>query len=272
MKKDADPDSPWILVTNDDGADSPALVPLLRQLEAIAPVRALVPARERSWASKTMTRFGRLELRRFEREGGAIWAVDGYPADCANLGIHTLFSSRPSLVVSGVNIGTNAGLAYFLSSGTVGAAIESALGGVPALAVSAELTAEDYTRWRQHRELEALAPQWENAARIAGELAAEVWQNGLPGGAALLTVNLPATATPQTPRRFAPLTSTSYGAFFARGEAADFSYCLSGLRVNCPDARGDLAVLERGEVTLTPIRLALDAEPADADRRRFERP
>jgi len=198
--------------------------------------------------------------------------VDGYPADCANLGIHTLFSSRPALVVSGVNVGANAGLAYFLSSGTIGAAVESALSGVPALAFSAELSAEDYARWRRHRELEALAPLWENAALIARELVAEAWRSGLPDGACLLSVNLPPTATLQTPRRFAPLTSTSYGAFFARCGAAEFSYSLSGLRVNHPEARGDLAALGRGEVALTPIRFALDAEPAEADRRRFERP
>jgi 5'-nucleotidase len=262
----------WILVTNDDGVDSPALVPLLRRLSAIAPVRAVVPASERSWASKVLTRFGQLEARQLERGGFGIWALEGYPADCANLGLYTLFPSRPALVISGINVGSNTGLAYFLSSGTVGAAIEGALAGLPALAFSVELGAEDYARWRRHRDPGAPA-LWENAAEVAGQIAAEVWRAGLPAGAALLNVNMPAEVSPQSPRRFAPLTPTCYGSFFARGQApGSFAYRLSGLRADDPEGRGDIAALSRGEVALTPVRFALDAPPQRADRRRFEQP
>jgi 5'-nucleotidase len=263
-------EEPWVLVTNDDGVDSPALIPLLRRLSAIAPVRAVVPASERSWASKVLTRFGQLEVRQLQREEFGVWALEGYPADCANLGMHTLFPSRPALVVSGVNVGTNTGLAYFLSSGTVGAALEGVLAGLPALAFSVELRAEEYARWRQHREAGPPA-LWEQAAQVAGEIAAEVWRAGLPAGAALLNVNMPAGVTPQSPRRFAALTPSCYGSFFAPGPQAHcFAYQLSGLRTDDPEERGDIAALRRGEVALTPIRLALDAPPQCADRRRFE--
>ncbi|MBI2505080.1 MAG: 5'/3'-nucleotidase SurE [Candidatus Latescibacteria bacterium] len=265
-------EEPWILVTNDDGVDSPALVPLLRRLSLIAPVRAVVPASERSWASKVLSRFGQLEARQLQREEFGVWVLEGYPADCANLGMHTLFPSRPTLVVSGVNIGTNTGLAYFLSSGTVGAAIEGALAGRAALAFSVELKAEDYARWRQHREA-GVPALWENAAQVAGEIAAEVWRAGLPEGAALLNVNMPAQVSPHTPRRFAALTPTCYGSFFAPGQEVNrFAYHLSGLQVEDPEGQGDIAALNRGEVALTPIRLALDAPVESADRRRFERP
>lgn len=264
--------APWILVTNDDGVDSPALAPLLRRLSTIAPVRAVAPAGERSWASKVLTRFGQLQARPHRCDGFEVWALDGSPADCANLGLHTLFPAPPALVVSGVNVGTNAGLAYFLSSGTVGAAIEGALTGLPALAFSVALKPEDYTRWRQHRD--AGPPTlWENAAEVAGQIAAQVWRAGLPAGAALLNVNMPAGVTPHTPRRFAALTPSCYGAFFGPGPAPDsFAYRLSGLRADDPQGLGDLAALERGEVALTPIRFSLDAPPQAGDRRRFEQP
>lgn len=263
--------APWILVSNDDGVDSPALVPLLRRLAAIAPVRAVVPAGERSWASKVLTRFGQLEARQQVREGFGVWAVEGgYPADCTNLGLYTLFPSLPALVVSGVNVGTNTGLAYFLSSGTVGAAIEGALAGVPALAFSVELEPEQYARWRQHRDAGGSA-LWENAAEVAGQISAEVWRAGLPAGAALLNVNMPAGVTRHSPRRFAGLTPSCYGSFFTRGPAPDsFVYRLSGLRTDDPAGQGDIAALGRGEVALTPIRLALDAPPQAGDRQRFE--
>jgi broad specificity polyphosphatase/5'/3'-nucleotidase SurE len=141
---------------------------------------------------------------------------------------------------------------------------------VPALAFSVELKAEQYTRWRQHRDAGASA-LWHNAAEVAGQITAEVWRGGLPKGAALLNVNMPAGVTCRSPRRFAALTPSCYGSFFTRGQAPDsFTYCLSGLRTDDPEGRGDIAALGRGEVALTPIRLALDAPPLAADLQRFE--
>ena len=60
----------------------------------------------------------------------------GTPADCANLGIHSVFDTRPDLVVSGINIGLNHGLAFVMGRGTVGAATEGVIAGLPAIAFS----------------------------------------------------------------------------------------------------------------------------------------
>lgn len=268
-----DTDEKWILLTNDDGVDSPALVPLLRQLTEIALVRAVVPAGECSWTGKIMSRFNRLELCEVERRGYGMWTLDGYPADCANIGMHSLWNSPPALVVSGVNVGGNAGLAYFLSSGTIGAAIEAVLGGVPSVAFSLQLAPQDYARWRRHRDLSAaMVEAWEEAAVVAREIVGEILAGGLPQGASLLSVNMPPATTAQTPRRFAGVTPTGYGHYFARDAASGlFEYDFSGLRMTGKSPGGDIAVLERGEVALTPIRFALDVEPAMEDRRRFER-
>jgi len=123
---------PFILVTNDDGYDSPSLVPLVRALSELAPVRAVVPASERSWIGKAISRFEDVTVERADREGCAIWRASGFPADCTQLGIHTLFDEKPELVVSGINVGFNHGLAFFCSSGTVGGAIEGWIAGIPA--------------------------------------------------------------------------------------------------------------------------------------------
>src|SRR5262245_12591008 len=113
----------YILVTNDDGVDSPALLPLARELAKLAPIRVVVPAGERSWIGKAISRWDELRVSRSDRDGIEVFAVGGFPADCTNLGVHSLFDSPPELVVSGVNIGLNVGLGFFLSSGTVGAAM-----------------------------------------------------------------------------------------------------------------------------------------------------
>ena len=106
----------FILVTNDDGADSPALLPLARAMAKLTPVRVVVPDGERSWIGKAISRWEDVVTRTETREGIELIRVSGSPADCANLGVHTLFDDRPELVVSGVNIGLNTGSAFFLSS------------------------------------------------------------------------------------------------------------------------------------------------------------
>lgn len=264
--------APWVLLTNDDGADSPALIPLLRELSKVVEIRTVVPAQECSWTAKIMSRFTPLEVEKRDQEGFEIWAVDGYPADCANLGMHTLFQTPPVLVVSGVNMGTNAGLAFLLSSGTVGAAIEGMLGGMPAAAFSVQLESEDYALWRQHRALSAAVEELlENAAVVTRQIVEELLGGGLPRDAALLSVNMPSTTTPQTPRRLTGVAATGYGAYFASAGGGTFAYSFSGLQMRKPDPGGDIAALERGEVAITPLRFSLDMPPTVEDRQRFER-
>ena len=84
-----------ILVTNDDGPDSPALLPLLRELSELADVRTLVPDTERSWSSKTMSRSGRLRITETQMGGFPVATLNGSPADCANLGVHNLCATPP---------------------------------------------------------------------------------------------------------------------------------------------------------------------------------
>jgi len=265
------PSEPWILLTNDDGMDSPALVPLMRRLGGLAPVRCLVPSREYSWSAKTLSRFARLELRSLTRDGVELSTADGSPADCANAGVYHLCETPPALAVSGINIGANAGLSFLLSSGTVGAAMEAALSGVPSVALSLQLEPEDYEHWRQHRELDHLADVWERAAAIGCEVVAEVLGAGMPAGAAVLSVNMPPNPQLDTPRRMTGVTRTSYGPFFRRCDDGYLEHAYAGLRITEPHENGDLEALGRGEVSISPLSLAVEAGVAAADRHRFER-
>ncbi len=266
-------EKPWILLTNDDGADSPVLVPLMEELSAIAEVRTVVPASECSWTAKIMSRFNPVPLVEIERSGQRIWTLGGYPADCANIGIHSLFSTPPALVVSGINMGTNAGLAFFLSSGTIGAAVEGFLAGVTAVAFSLELPKEDFALWRKERRLENRVEQLlANASAVTRQIVDEVWNRGLPDGASLMTVNMPTSTDLQTPRRFTGVARTAYGSIFSRNPDEDrFDYRFSGLQILDEGVAGDVGALQEQIIAMTPVRFALDVEPTPEDRQRFER-
>lgn len=161
-----------ILVTNDDGIAAPGIKALAETLQALGDVTVVAPDRERSAAGHSLTLHS--PLRVFELRPG--WfAVDGTPTDCVNMGIHSLLDSPPDLVVSGINHGGNLGddITY---SGTVAAAMEANLMGIPAIAVS----------------LATYGPteHFPDAAHVALQVATELAKRGLPEDT-FLNVNVP---------------------------------------------------------------------------------
>jgi 5'-nucleotidase len=162
-----------ILVTNDDGIHSPGLTTLAEQLARIARVVVVAPDRERSAVGHSLTLHSPL---RAEEIRPGWFAVDGTPTDCVNLGIHGLLDTRPSLVVSGINKGGNMGddVTY---SGTVSAAMEATLMGVPAFAVS--LAGNSFA-----------AADFAFAAEFSRRLSRRIFERSLPPDT-LLNVNVP---------------------------------------------------------------------------------
>lgn len=121
-----------ILLTNDDGVHAPALEPLERELAALGEVTVVVPDRDQSATSHSLTLHRPLRIRQVRPN----WhSVDGTPTDCVLIAYHGLLDERPDLVVSGINHGPNMGEDVFYS-GTVAAAIEGAMQGAPAIAAS----------------------------------------------------------------------------------------------------------------------------------------
>lgn len=132
-----------ILISNDDGIFAPGIAALVRAFSAAGhEVFVVAPDAQRSAASHSMTLSAPLYVREERLEGAArAWAASGTPVDCVKLGLHTL-CPQAELVVSGVNHGYNAGIDV-LYSGTVAAAMEGALNGRPAIAVSLSPRRED---------------------------------------------------------------------------------------------------------------------------------
>ena len=126
-----------VLISNDDGVFAPGLAALVRAFAGAGhEVTVCAPDGQRSAASQSLTIGRPLVVREVEVEGAAkAYAIGGTPADCVKLGLSSLIPQAEA-VISGVNHGFNAG-SDVLYSGTVGAAMEGALGGLPAMAVSA---------------------------------------------------------------------------------------------------------------------------------------
>ncbi len=125
-----------ILLTNDDGIHAPGLWALHEAFAAHGQVTVVAPDRERSAVGHGITLHTPLRSGEVVLEGGRKGvAVNGKPADCVKLALHALLEAPPDLVVSGINPGANVGI-NLNYSGTVAAAKEAALFGVPALAAS----------------------------------------------------------------------------------------------------------------------------------------
>jgi 5'-nucleotidase len=164
---------PRILVTNDDGVFSEGIERLAAALSEVGDVFTVAPDQERSAAGHSLTLHHPL---RAKLVGPQRWSVDGTPTDCVNWGVlHLLKDDRPRLLFSGINLGLNLGddVTY---SGTVSAAFEGTLIGIPSVAISQEIET-GFT--------------FDAAAVFAARLAHDLLEKPLPSGT-LINVNVPA--------------------------------------------------------------------------------
>lgn len=121
-----------ILVTNDDGVHSPGIIALYRAMKSLGDAFIVAPDRERSAASHSLTLHRPLKAEEIREN---VYSVNGTPTDCVTLGINKLLPEKPALIVAGINKGANLGddITY---SGTVSAAMEGTIFGVPSIAFS----------------------------------------------------------------------------------------------------------------------------------------
>jgi 5'-nucleotidase len=162
---------PLILVSNDDGVHASGLKKLVGSLRGLGRVVVVAPDQERSAASHSITLHRPLRVERVRRD---VYSVDGTPTDCIMLAIHEILDGTPDLVVSGINHGANLGddIHY---SGTVSAAYEGGIMGIPSMAVS--LVGRGKLKLAK-------------AGEVAALIAERVLKDGLPRGV-ILNVNVP---------------------------------------------------------------------------------
>ncbi len=125
-----------ILVTNDDGIDSPGIYALARELKKIGNVTVIAPDRQQSAVGHALSVDKPLRVHNYYKNGEIFGrSINGTPSDCAKLALSTLLDKKPDLLVSGINHGQNTAV-NILYSGTVSAATEGMLAGIPSIAVS----------------------------------------------------------------------------------------------------------------------------------------
>ena len=242
-----------ILVTNDDGVQAPGLLALAQELRKLAEVTVLAP--DRNWSAsghvKTMDRPMRVKEVSLA-DGTPALASDGAPSDCVALALLGVVKTKIDLVVSGINPNANIGhdVTY---SGTVTAAMEAVIAGVPGVAVSLDSGPE-------HGEVD-----YGPAARMGARVAARVLADGLPEGV-FLNVNVPCLAETE----FKGVLITRQGlrvyrdALDARVDPRGRPYYWIGgeYPTGVDEAGTDFGALKAGYVSITPLQLDLTAREA----------
>jgi 5'-nucleotidase len=231
-----------ILLTNDDGISAPGLAALKKAMSALGEVFVVAPDREQSAVGHALTLHRPL---RAIKIGLNIFTVDGTPTDCVNLGIHSLLSFQPDIVVSGINRGANMGddVTY---SGTVSAAMEATLMGIPAIAISLATTGE--------------GEHYNAAAAFAVRLVEKVRRNGLPDDT-FLNVNVPDLPS----GKLLPPLITNQGKRTYEGTIVDKVdprgrnyYWIGTVDLKFRDIEGsDYYAVSRGHISITPLHLDL---------------
>jgi 5'-nucleotidase len=170
---------PKILVTNDDGYNSQGLIEVAEALRAVGEVTVVAPDQDMSGVGHSISIKQPVRVSQVRDRKVPTYRCSGTPADCVVIGAFDLCGGTPELVVSGINRGPNVGddINY---SGTVAAAIEGIIIGLPAIAISLAAT------WPEH----ARDHHWSTACEVAVKLAREVLAEGLPP-LTLLNVNVP---------------------------------------------------------------------------------
>ena len=238
---------PHILVCNDDGIEGPGIHALAASMKKIGCVTVVAPAEPHSGMSHAMTLGEPLRIREYSRNNRFFGhTVSGTPVDCVKVALSHILKRKPDLIVSGINFGSNTAM-NTLYSGTVAAALEGVLQGIPSLAFSLTTYVDaDFTY----------------AAKFARTLAKEVLTRGLPADT-ILSVNIP--NVPESEIRGVLVTSQGK----SRWEEAAIErndmygnpyYWLSGtLQLHDHDLGSDEYAVRHNYVAVTPLSCDLTA-------------
>lgn len=199
-------DRPLIVITNDDGIKSPGLRAAAAVCEELGEVLIAAPSVQQSGAGRSMpsTSEGRICAEDVSINGHTVtgYGIEGTPAQAVQHALFEIAGRPPQLVVSGINYGENIGEGITVS-GTVGAAMEAASFGIPALAASRQTSPEHYLSHSNDVDFSV-------AARFLKKLARAILQHGLPPGIDLLKLEVPEGAAIETPHRWTRLSRQRY--------------------------------------------------------------
>ncbi len=256
-------DRPLILVTCDDGIDSPGLRAAVCAALELGDVVVSAPFEQQTGAGRSLPTFndGAIYEVAYQVNGRRVpaYAIHGSPAQAVLYALVELVPRQPALCISGINFGENVGSGVTVS-GTVGAALEAADEGVPALAVSLE-TDKKY-HYHHSDEVDFTA-----AAHFTTRFAARMLARQMPPDVDLLKVEVPCTATPDTPWRVTRLSRQRYYRALPSGRRAlnekrrlDYEMAIDRATLE-PDSDLHAMLVDR-VVAVTPLSLDLTSRVA----------
>jgi len=234
-----------ILISNDDGIDAPGIYALVQEMKKIGNVTVVAPDKQQSAVGHAITMNYPLRVKEFKKNGKFFgYAVQGTPADCIKLAMRAILKCTPDIIVSGVNHGSNTAISI-IYSGTVSAATEGTILGIPSIAVSLTTYAQADFRY---------------SAQIARKLALLICKRGLPPGT-LLNVNVP----PLKPKDIKGVLITRQGkaiwndTFDLRRDPnnREYYWLTGGLEKVDTDLEFDEAAVQNRYVSITPIHYDL---------------
>ena len=251
---------PAILLTNDDGINSAGLWAAYEALSPIASVTIVAPATQQSAVGRSISIFEPIRVHEISLNGVKSFAVGGKPTDSVIIGLYAL-SLNPALVVSGINIGENLSTESIMTSGTVGAALEAANQGTPAIAFSLQVEdqGDKFDDPRHYRQ------SFEDAKVVVREVCETFLSRNFPPGADVINVNIPSDLTGRY-----EVTRLSDKLFITgvekrldpRGRPY---FWINGPLVEDADEGTDVHAIRKGNVSITPITIDCTASPANAE-------
>ncbi|GAX59597.1 acid phosphatase [Candidatus Scalindua japonica] len=235
-----------IILTNDDGIYSPGILELKEALAPFGSVNVVAPDVQKSGVGHSITFSHPLRVREVYTNGDFVgYGIDGSPADCVKLAVREILKEKSQLLVSGINIGANVGI-NVLYSGTVAAAIEGALLGIPSVAVSLEISES--------------TPDVKGAAETTKNIIDLIIKKELPRGT-LLNINIPNISKEKI--KGVKITNQFSGDFEEHYEKRTDPrgiayYWLAGTGWPKEDVIGtDMHALKEGYISVTPLRYDL---------------
>jgi 5'-nucleotidase len=250
---------PQILLTNDDGIQSPGLWAAAEALDELGFVTVAAPREQSSGTGRSFPSYydGQITPEKLVVNGKewTVHAVNGTPAMAVLYGIFSLIKSKPDLIVSGINYGLNVGSGVTIS-GTVGAALEGAAAGIPSLAISLETE-------KKYHESYSREINFQTAGYFTKFFSSRLLAKEMPPDVQVLKVEVPADATPDTPWQTTRLSTkrfyqpTGPGEIGSSGINQGIGYDIAPDYDQSPPGTDSYSVINQRTVAVTPLSLDL---------------
>lgn len=242
-----------ILITNDDGIYSPGIQALWDALNSFGDTIVIAPSSQKSATSHAITISKPIRVRKVKKVNGFNgFSVSGTPADCTKIAINSILNQKPAVLISGINLGANVGN-NIIYSGTVSAALEGAMLGIPSIAISLDSFQAD---------------RFELSKKIAIEVVDFVLKNNLPKGT-MLNVNIPDIE----PENFLGTRITKQGNQFFNDDyekrldprGKEYYWIKGEIEDNDKDPVFDGRAISDGYVSITPLGFNMTEESYISD-------